>query len=210
MRSVKRSHSSRYAVTLSRHPVVLDLLLAVDSEAALDLELDGQAVRVPAGLARHAVAAHRLVARKEVLEDARDDVVRAGQPVGRGRTLVEHVHRGVVAPHEALLEDAVLFPEREDARIERREVDARGHLAEPGSLVAHVTRFRRAAGRKADGPAGRKARRPILPDTAGALRRGPFAASPPHRCLPFRASGGHEHPARAPQRGRPAWEYSRV
>ncbi len=63
--------------------VGLDLLLAVDAEAALDLELDGQAVRVPAGLARHAVAAHRLVAREEVLEDARDDVVRAGPAVGR-------------------------------------------------------------------------------------------------------------------------------
>ena len=121
--------------------VVLDLLLAVDAEAALDLELDRQAVRVPAGLARHAVAAHRLVAREEVLEDARDDVVRAGAAVGRGRALVEHVHGGVVAPFEALLEDAVLFPEREDAGVERREVDARRHLAEPGLLVAHVTRF---------------------------------------------------------------------
>ena len=130
--------------------VVLDLLLAVDPQPALDLELDGQAVRVPARLARHAVAAHRLVAREEVLEDARDDVVRTGAPVGRGRALVEHVHRRVVAPFEALLEDAVLFPEREDAGVERREVDARGHLAEPGSLVAHVTRFRRAAGRKRD------------------------------------------------------------
>jgi len=50
--------------------VVLDLLLAVDTEAALDLELDGKAVGVPARLARHAIAAHRLVAREEVLEDA--------------------------------------------------------------------------------------------------------------------------------------------
>ena len=83
--------------------------------------------------------------------------MRAGQPVGRGRSLVEHVHRGVVAAFEALLEDAVLFPEREDARVESGKVDARGHLAEPGSLVAHVTRFRRAAGPKAGRPEGRRA-----------------------------------------------------
>src|SRR5450756_835461 len=76
--------------------------------------------------------------------------MRAGTAVGRGRALVEHVHRGVVAPFEALLEDAVLFPEREDAGVERGEVDARDSLAEPGLLVAHGTRFRRAAGRRAD------------------------------------------------------------
>ncbi len=92
--------------------VGLDLPLAVDAEAALDLELHRQAVRVPAGLARHAVAAHRLVAREEVLEDARDDVVRAGPAVGRRRPLVEDEEGRVVTALEALLEDAVLLPER--------------------------------------------------------------------------------------------------
>ena len=121
--------------------VGLDLLLAVDAQAALDLELHRQAVRVPAGLARHAVAAHGLVAREEVLEDARDDVVRARPAVGRRRPLVEHEDRGVLAALEALVEDVVGLPEREDARVQRREVDARRDVLEPGLTVAHVTRF---------------------------------------------------------------------
>ena len=59
--------------------------------------------------------------------------MRAGPPVGRRRPLVEHVEGGIVAALEALLEDAVLFPEVAHAGVERREVDARGHL-EPGLL----------------------------------------------------------------------------
>ena len=69
--------------------VLLDLALVAQSQLALDLELDGQAVRVPAALAGRAVAAHRLVARDQVLEDAREDVVHAGRPVRRRRPLVE-------------------------------------------------------------------------------------------------------------------------
>ncbi len=99
-------------------------------------------------LARHAVAAHRLVAREEVLEDARDDVVRAGAAVGRRRALVEDEQRRVFATLEALLEDALLLPEGEDARVERGQVDARRDVAEPGMSVAHVTRFRRRAAGK--------------------------------------------------------------
>ena len=144
--------------------VGLDLLLAVDAEAALDLELHGQAVRVPAGLARHAVAAHRLVAREEVLEDARDDVMRAGPAVGRRRPLVEHVQGRVVAALEALVEDVVSLPELEDAGVERREVDARRDVLEPGLAVAHVARFLLLL-----------AGLPILPDARAAL--GPEGAA---------------------------------
>ena len=117
-------------------------------------------------LARDAVPAHRLVAREEVFEDARKMDARRGARwpwADLRRTRTPGRRRAL----EALLEDAMLFPEREDARVERREVDARGHLAEPGSLVAHVTRFRRAAGPRAGRPAGRNVGRPSLPDTAG-------------------------------------------
>ena len=48
-----------------------------DPELLLDLELDRQPVAVPARLARDVVAAHRLVARVDVLERAREHVVRA-------------------------------------------------------------------------------------------------------------------------------------
>ena len=89
--------------------VGLDLPLAVDAQAALDLELDRQAVRVPARLARHSVAAHGLVAREEVLEDARDDVVRARPAVGGRRPLVEHEDRRVLAALRLLWKMSLAF-----------------------------------------------------------------------------------------------------
>ena len=111
-------------------------LLALEAELLLDLDLHRQAVRVPAGLALHVVALHRLVAREEVLEDARDDVVDAGLAVGRGRALVEDEERRVVAALEALLEDVVSLPELEYAGVERREVDVRQDVLKPGVAVA--------------------------------------------------------------------------
>ena len=78
-------------------PELLDLLLGGDPELALDLELDRQPVAVPARLARHPVAAHRLVARVDVLEDAREDVVGAGPAVGGRRPLVEAPDLGAPA-----------------------------------------------------------------------------------------------------------------
>ena len=69
--------------------VLLDGRLAVEAQLLLDLDLDRQPVRVPPRLARHAPAAHRLVSREEVLDDAREHVAVVRQAVGRGRALVE-------------------------------------------------------------------------------------------------------------------------
>ena len=70
--------------------VRLDLALDPEAELLLHGQLDGQAVAVPAGLARDVVALHRPVAREQVLEDARLDVVGARHAVGGRRALVEH------------------------------------------------------------------------------------------------------------------------
>ena len=67
--------------------------------------------------------------------------MRAGPAVGRGRPLVEDEDGGVLAALEALLEDAVLLPELEDAGVERREVDARRDVLEPGLIVAEGCPF---------------------------------------------------------------------
>ena len=66
------------------HAVALDVVLRLEAELLLDLELDRQAVAVPAALARHEVAAHRLEAREHVLEDAAEDVVEPGRPLAVG------------------------------------------------------------------------------------------------------------------------------
>ena len=149
--------------------VGLDLLLAVDPQAPFDLELHREAVAVPAGLAGDAVAAHRLVAREDVLEDAREDVMGAGLAVRRRRAFVEDPERRIRSRRrQALVEDVVVAPEGEDPRVHRREVGARRDLAEPGLPVAHVTnlllvRDRGTAGRRSPGPAA--GRHAIVPET---------------------------------------------
>jgi hypothetical protein len=100
-------------------PVALDLLLGGDPELSLDLELHGEAVAVPARLARDVVAAHRLVAGKDVLEDAREDVVGPGRPIRRRRALVEAEKGSALAPGERAVEDVELAPALEDALLER-------------------------------------------------------------------------------------------
>ena len=104
--------------------VGLDLGLGAEAELLLHLDLDGQAVGVPARLAGHAVAAHRLVAREQVLDDAGHDVVDAGPPVRRRRPLVEHEQVAFGALRDAAAEDVALAPEVEDAGLERGEADA--------------------------------------------------------------------------------------
>ena len=70
-------------------PERLDVALAGGADLLLDLDLDRQAVAVPAALAADLVPGHRLVARVDVLERARLDVVDPGASVRGGRALVE-------------------------------------------------------------------------------------------------------------------------
>ena len=108
----------------SAMPYVLDLLLAADLQRALDLELDRQTVRVPAGLARHGEPGHLLVAGEHVLVGTGEDVVQPGQTVGGRRPFVEHVRRRVAAHREAALEDAGALPVLEDLELRLGEARA--------------------------------------------------------------------------------------
>src|SRR5207248_9305548 len=85
----------------------LDLLLAGDAQLLLDLQLDRQAVGVPAGLALDVEALHRPVAAEEILEGAGEYVVRTRPPVRRGRSFVEDETGPALAGVEAGLERAV-------------------------------------------------------------------------------------------------------
>ena len=153
--------------------VRLDLGLRVQPQLLLHLDLDRQAVRVPARLAGHAVAPHRLVAREQVLDDARHDVVHAGTPVRRRRPLVEH-EQVLLGPFlDAAPEDVVLAPELEDARLELGEADAGvdgseelGHFRPPGRELPG--RVRKSPPRSGTG--SKPAVPPCFPHEAGALR----------------------------------------
>ncbi len=106
--------------------VGLDVGLAGEPEFLLDCEFDGQAVAVPAGYPRDVVALHRLEPRKDVLEDARLDVVGTGHAVRGGRPLVERPGRAVRGLLQAAGEDPVCAPVVDDLAVEFREVDVRG------------------------------------------------------------------------------------
>ena len=101
--------------------VALDVGLAGRADLLLDLQLHRQAVAVVAALALDVVAAHGLVAREDVLEHARQHVVRAGRAVDRGRALVEDEAVGALAAAQRLAEDVALAPALEDGLFEARE-----------------------------------------------------------------------------------------
>src|SRR5205814_7337961 len=104
--------------------LVLDVELARDVERLLDLELDREAVRVPAGLALDVEALHRLVAAEQVLERAGQDVMGGRLPVGGGRTLVEDKAGPALAQLQRLLEGAFLLPSRHELSLQLREADS--------------------------------------------------------------------------------------
>ena len=66
-----------------------DLVGGLDAVEAHRLELGGQAVGVPAEAALDPLAAHRLVARDQVLDVAGEQVAVVRQPVGERRAVVE-------------------------------------------------------------------------------------------------------------------------
>ena len=111
--------------------VRLDLVLGGEPELLLDLELDGQAVAVPAALAGHLAAAHGLEAGVEVLEHPGPDVVQAGPAVGGGRALVEDPGLAVPARSDRAAATMSSSRQRSSTRCSRAtQVEIRGDGAE--------------------------------------------------------------------------------
>ncbi len=116
-----------------------DLFLGLDAELAHGLELGGQAVRVPAEAPLDVPAAHRLVARDDVLDVARQQVAVVRQAVGERWPVVEDELVGAVLAHRAVghgrLEGAVLVPVAQDALLDLREARARDHAGRRGGQL---------------------------------------------------------------------------
>ena len=112
--------------------VGLDVALGLQAELLLDLELDRKAVAVPASAAGNRVAAHRLVARIDVLEDPGEDVVDAGPAVRRRRSFVDHVFIRPLASRDGTGEHVLVAPSLEDLSLERGHIDLRSNRAEDG------------------------------------------------------------------------------
>ncbi len=123
--------------------VGLDLLLAGEAETLLDLDLDGEAMGVPPGLAGHVIAAHGAVAGEEIFHHAGDDMPHVRHVVGGGRPLEEDELPRGGRLLEALLEDPPLLPLFEHLQLELREGISTRNVRE--SFVAHQEDSSRAA-----------------------------------------------------------------
>jgi hypothetical protein len=161
-----------------RDAVVLDVLLAAEAQLLLDRQLHREAVAVPAGLARHVVAAHGAEAGEDVLEDPGFDVVGTRHAVGGGRTLVEDPFGAALGLFEAAGEHLALAPEVEHRALQRWQVDLGGHL-----VVLHRRGFLRRTSRRcwSSSSVGGTRRLPLRQRTRGTtLLGGGLCPPPPH------------------------------
>ena len=94
-----------------------DVLFAAETQFSLHGEFDREPVAVPTGATRYVVALHRAVARENVLEDPRLDVMSSWHTVGCGRSLVEHPLRLASSLFQTLVEDVVVLPELQNPRL---------------------------------------------------------------------------------------------
>ena len=108
--------------------VSLDLVLALDADGLLDLQLNGQSVGVPAGLAGDLVSLHGAVARNHVLDDTGQHVADVGLAVGGRRSVIEHIQGPAFALLDALLKDVIVFPELHGRVLAVHEVQVRIYL----------------------------------------------------------------------------------
>ncbi len=118
--------------------VGLDVGLGAQAQLFLDLELDGQAVGVPAPLARHVAAPHGLEAGEQVLERPGPHVVEAGAPVGRRGPLVEDPRLAALAEPGGLLDHLALAPARERPHFQARAGRDRGRRGQMAWIKARA------------------------------------------------------------------------
>ena len=105
--------------------VFFDVLLTVHAEGLLHFELDGQPVRVPARLAQDVFALHRLIAREDLLHDARQDMSDMGLAVRRGRTVEEGELLSALVLFDGLFKDVVGLPEVDDLLLTSHKIEGR-------------------------------------------------------------------------------------
>src|SRR5256886_12282620 len=98
--------------------VGLDLLLAGAPEGLLDLDLDRQPMRIPAGNPGHGLAEHRVVPAHHVLDGAGEDVVAPRPAVRGGGAFEEHERRPVAHGLARLLEQPLVLPRGEQLLLE--------------------------------------------------------------------------------------------
>ena len=111
----------------------------MDAEFLADFDFHWQAVRVPTGFALAKFAAHRAIAREEILDRPRQAMPGVRQAVSSRRPFVEDERLGPFARRQRLFVNALFFPEGEDVGLKLRKADvvANGakHVALQGADV---------------------------------------------------------------------------
>ena len=102
--------------------VLLDLLLAVDADRLLDLQLDGQSMRVPARLAEHLAPLHRLIARQHILDDTRQNVPDMRAAVRRRRAVVKRERIAALTLVNGTLCNMILAPKIRNGFLARGKI----------------------------------------------------------------------------------------
>ncbi len=124
-------------------PVLLDFGLRFDPQLLFDGDLHRQSMAIPAALALDEVTAHRLKARVDVLEHAREHVVGTRRAVGRRRTLVEVPALRARADTQRLGEHVALAPALEHLQLELGQLAPRVDLAARDQRVSVLCRHGR-------------------------------------------------------------------
>ena len=99
----------------------LDLVRARDAKRVLREGLDRESVSVPPEAALDVLAAHRLVARDDVLDRAREEMPVMRKAGGERRPVVELVALSARVLHKGLLERLALFPHLKDGLFHLRK-----------------------------------------------------------------------------------------
>ena len=105
--------------------VLLDLFLPIDADRLLDLQLNGQPMRVPACLAEHLAPLHRLIARQHILDDARQNVPDMRAAVRRRRAVVERERIAALTLVNSTLCNMILAPKIRNSFLARSKIQIR-------------------------------------------------------------------------------------
>jgi len=100
---------------------------ARETERLLRQRLDRQSVAVPAKAARDIMAAHRLVARNDILDRSGQQMAIMRQSRGERRAVIEDKLLAVLADFERLLEGILLLPELENLFLHPRKTNFAGN-----------------------------------------------------------------------------------
>ena len=112
------------------YAVLLNVPLAGQPQLLLDAQLNGKAVGVPAALAQHLVALHRLVPAHHILEDSGQHMMNTGAAVGGRRPVVEHESRRAFPLRSGAPENVALLPVFQNTGIKLRETHTAGNRTE--------------------------------------------------------------------------------